>query len=188
MYYGADVLPYVIIYDQLGTFLALAIYGAFIVSVYSSNETFHVAIVLRKLFTFPPFVFLFVAFGLHGVEYSANIEFILQIFSFTIVPFALTAVGFQLQLKLPRDELLPFSSSLFIKLIISPLLAFLMCTMFALEGEAATVSIMEAGMAPMITAGAMASLAGLEPRLSNAIVGYGILLSFLTTYVLHLIL
>jgi predicted permease len=43
---------------------------------------------------------------------------------------------------------------------------------------------MEAGMAPMITAGAMASLAGLAPRLSAAIVGYGILVSFFTSAIL----
>ncbi|MFC2073234.1 hypothetical protein ACFLRS_00090 [Campylobacterota bacterium] len=47
------------------------------------------------------------------------------------------------------------------------------------ENLATSVSIMEAGMAPMITAGAMASLSGLSPRLSSAIVGYSILISFL---------
>jgi hypothetical protein len=39
-------------------------------------------------------------------------------------------------------------------------------------------------MAPMITAGAIASMAGLAPRLSSAIVGYGILFSFITTYII----
>ena len=46
------------------------------------------------------------------------------------------------------------------------------------------VSIMEAAMAPMITAGAIASMAGLAPRLSSAIVGSGILISFVTTGIL----
>ena len=40
------------------------------------------------------------------------------------------------------------------------------------------------GMAPMITAGAIASMAGLAPKLSSAIVGYGILISFITTAIL----
>jgi hypothetical protein len=44
---------------------------------------------------------------------------------------------------------------------------------------------MEASMAPMITAAAVASMAGLAPRLSSAIVGYGILLSFATTWVVY---
>jgi len=50
---------------------------------------------------------------------------------------------------------------------------------------AANVSIMEASMAPMITAAAVASMAGLAPRLSSAIVGYGIILSLGTTWVVH---
>lgn len=44
---------------------------------------------------------------------------------------------------------------------------------------------MEAGMAPMITEGAVASMAGLAPRLSSAIVGYGIILSFCYGAILH---
>jgi len=43
-------------------------------------------------------------------------------------------------------------------------------------------------MAPMITAGAVASMANLAPRLSTAIVGYGIIFSFITTYILSLII
>ncbi len=39
-------------------------------------------------------------------------------------------------------------------------------------------------MGPMITAGAVASLAGLSPRLTSAIVGYGIVFAFLTTGVI----
>jgi malate permease and related proteins len=55
---------------------------------------------------------------------------------------------------------------------------------FSWENEAALISIMESGMGPMISAGAVASMAGLAPRLSSAIVGYGILISFFTTWVL----
>ncbi len=110
---------------------------------------------------------------------------ILAFLSATIVPFALVAVGLQMRFKLPKEEVKPFTVALIIKLIIAPLLALLMCTMFAWEGLIAEVSIMEAGMAPMITAAAMASFVGLAPRLSNAIVGYGILISFLTTFVLY---
>jgi len=50
------------------------------------------------------------------------------------------------------------------------------------------VSIMEAGMASMITAGVIASMNGLAPRLSNAIVAYGIALSFVTSWILYIII
>ncbi|WP_151028996.1 AEC family transporter [Aliarcobacter cibarius] len=74
--------------------------------------------------------------------------------------------------------------ALIVKLIFAPIVAIIVCKIFGWTGLAATVSILEAAMAPMITAGAIAAMAGLAPRLSSAIVGYGILFSFVTTYIL----
>ena len=82
--------------------------------------------------------------------------------------------GLQLQLKLAKEDLKPFTTALVVKLIIAPIIAICICYIFSWDNEVSLVSIMEAGMAPMITAGAIASLAGLAPRLSSAIVGYGI--------------
>jgi predicted permease len=42
------------------------------------------------------------------------------------------------------------------------------------------VSIMEAAMAPMITASILATSHGLKPRLSSMMIGFGIPLSFVT--------
>lgn len=184
-YYGNEALPYVIIYDQLGTFLALATYGTFIVSYYSSSTKVNIKLILQKLFTFPPFVFLLLAFMLVDIQYSSFVQNILIILSDTIVPFAVTAVGMQLVLRLPKEDLKPLSISLLIKLILSPIIAILICKLLGWNNEISTISIMEAGMAPMITAGAMASLAGLAPRLNSAILGYGIIISFVTTYILY---
>ena len=97
---------------------------------------------------------------------------------------ALVAVGLQLQFKLPKEDLKPFSIALVIKLIIAPIFAIIICKIFSWDNEVSVVSIMESAMAPMITAGAIASMAGLAPRLSSAIVGYGILISFITTAIL----
>jgi predicted permease len=80
-----------------------------------------------------------------------------------------------------REELRPMSVALFTTLFFAPLVAFGMCYIFGWDHLSAKVAIMEASMGPMITAGAVASMAGLAPRLSSSIVGYGILLSFITT-------
>lgn len=183
-YLGEKSLPYVIVYDQLGTFLALATYGTIIAAVYSAKSEVNVKIIVSKILLFPPFIALIVAMLLVDVTFVAEAKQVLQMLSETIIPFALVAVGLQMQFKLPREELKPFAVSLTIKLLIAPLFAILICYLFSWEGLIAQVSILEAGMAPMITAAAMASLIGLAPRLSNAIVGYGILFSFFTTYVL----
>ena len=187
-YLGERALPYVIVYDQLGTFLALATYGTIIAAVYSAKSEVNVKIIASKILLFPPFVALIIAMLLVDVTFVPEAQQVLQILSETIIPFALVAVGLQMQFKLPKEELKPFAVSLTIKLIIAPLFAILICYLFSWEGLIAQVSIMEAGMAPMITAAAMASLIGLAPRLSNAIVGYGILFSFVTTFILYKII
>lgn len=183
-YMGESAMPYVLVYDQLGTFIALATYGTFIASYYSNNSKITFKIITLKVLTFPPFLSLVVALFLIGVEFNPIISKVLSSFASTIVPIALVAVGLQLQLKLPREEIKPFSVALIVKLIIAPLIAFVICKIFAWDNQASIVSIMEAAMAPMITAGAIASMAGLAPRLSSAIVGYGIIISFLTTGIL----
>ncbi len=187
-YFGAASLPYIILYDQLGTFLALSTYGTIVAAYYSAKSEISLKIIAYKIAIFPPFVTLILAMFLRDVTFMPALNDILGILSATIVPFALVAVGLQMQFKLPSDEIKPFSVALVIKLIIAPLLAIVICAVFSWEGLIAQVSIMEAGMPPMITAAAMASYIGLAPRLSNAIVGYGILISFATTYVLYLVI
>lgn len=183
-YLGETALPYVLLYDQLGTFIALATYGTFIASYYSDKKKISVKVITVKVLTFPPVWALVIALLLIGVEFNPIISDVLNSFANTIVPVALVAVGLQLQLKLPREDIKPFSVALGIKLIIAPLFAFLICFVFGWNNLASIVSILESGMAPMITAGAIASMAGLAPRLSSAIVGYGILISFITTYII----
>ncbi|AXX89970.1 hypothetical protein CKA55_03710 [Arcobacter suis] len=183
-YMGESAMPYVLVYDQLGTFIALAVYGTFIASYYSSKSQITFKIITFKVLTFPPFISLVAALFLIGVEFNPIISKVLATFSSTIVPMALVAVGLQLQFKLPREDIKPFTLALLIKLLIAPIIAIIICKIFSWNNDVSIVSIMEAGMAPMITAGAIASMAGLAPRLSSAIVGYGILISFITTAIL----
>lgn len=186
-YMGSSAMPYILIYDQFGTFLAFALYGTFIVSYYSQTSEVNLKIILVKVVTFPPFIALIGALFLIGVKFNADITKVLTNLQGTIVPVSLLAVGLQLQLRLDKDEIKPFTLSLFIKLIAAPVIAFAAAKFFGWNSEASKVSILEAGMAPMITAGAMASMAGLAPKLSSAIVGYGIVISFLTTYVIYIL-
>jgi predicted permease len=183
-YLGDEALPFILVYDQIGTFLALATYGIFIAAYYSNKSEINIQIIVLKILTFPPFISLIIALFFIGTPFPDAISKVLVTLANTIVPIALVAVGLQLQLKLPRHDIQPFAIALFIKLMIAPLIALAIVAMTGWTNLAASVSVMEAGMAPMITAGAMASLSGLAPRLSSAIVGYGILISFFTTAVL----
>jgi len=103
----------------------------------------------------------------------------------TLVPLVMIAVGFQLTLRLGREVTSQLCLGLSIKLIAAPLAALFLCKMAGLEGEAVRVSIFEAGMPPMVSAGALAILADLSPALTAALVGIGIVLSFATLPILY---
>jgi len=185
-YIGNESLPFIIVYDQIGTFLALSTYGTFIVAFYAHKTKVNLSMIVTKVVIFPPFISLVVTVMISGHIFASETISFLETLASLIVPLALLAVGLQLQFKLPRHELQAFSLSLLIKLIIAPTVAIITAYIFDWEGLATDVSIMEAGMPPMITAAAMASMVGLAPRLCSAIVGYGILLSFATTALLYM--
>ncbi len=187
-YLGDEALPYILVYDQMGTFLALATYGIFVAAYYSNQSEITIQTMAVRILTFPPFISLVIALFFIGTPFPEMISKVLLMLANTIVPVALVAVGLQLQLRLPGHELRPFGMALLIKLIIAPLIALVIVVMAGWTNLAGSVSVMEAGMAPMVTAGAMASMSGLAPRLSSAIVGYGILVSFFTTALLFKLL
>ncbi|MDM5270605.1 AEC family transporter [Sulfurovum sp. zt1-1] len=184
-YFGDKFVPYALIYDQTATFIALAVYGSIITAVYGESGKLRFKNILIKILTFPPFITLVLGLMLNGIVYPEWITKVLEGFALTLIPLALVAVGFQLVIKLPKEEFSPFLSALAIKLIWSPFVAWGLIALFAGGGMIAQVTMFEAGMGPMITAGVMATLAGLAPRLTSAIVGLGTLIAFITLPVLH---
>ncbi len=185
-FFGDQAIPYALLYDQLGSFLALATYGSLILAIYGTGEskpTFKN--VVKKVIMFPPFIALVLAFILKAFPYPPIAVNLLEILSSTLVPLVMIAVGFQLTLQLDRKVISQMSIGLSIKLIVAPLAALLLCKLLGLEGEAVQASIFEAGMPPMVSAGALAILANLSPALTAALVGIGIILSFVTLPLLY---
>lgn len=71
-FFGDTGIPFALLYDQLGSFLALAIYGSFILAVYGrQGGKQNPASIVKKIFMFPPFIALILAFLLRGITYPA---------------------------------------------------------------------------------------------------------------------
>ncbi len=189
VFFGDHAIPYALLYDQLGSFLALATYGSLILAFYGTGENRPaIKSVIKKVITFPPFVSLIVAVILKNVQYSLITESLLKTLAATLVPLVMIAVGYQLKLQLDRKVISQLGIGLLIKLVAAPLAALFFCDIVGLKGEAVQVSIFEAGMPPMVSAGALALSAGLSPVLTAALVGIGIIISFATLPVLYQLL
>ena len=137
-------------------------------------------IAVAKVASFPPFVFLVAAFALRGVAYPAAVQTTLESLAATLIPLVIVAVGLKMELAVPRADRAPLAVGLGLKRVAAPLVALALVRLAGLDGLAARVSVFEAGMAPMVSAWALAMGAGIEPELGASIVGVGIVLSMLT--------
>lgn len=187
-FFGPEGIPYAIVYDQLGSFLALSIYGSFIITLYTSNESFRWMPLLKRFITFPPFLALIMGLSLRGTQYPPEILRMLEVLAATLVPLAMIAVGYQLTLQLPRSSFLALGCGLAIKLLVVPFLILFLVKGLGSNTLPLQVAVLESGMPPMISAGAVAIGAGLEPKLVASLVGIGLIISLFTLPLLHLVL
>jgi predicted permease len=179
-FYGKEFLGIGIIADQLGSFLVLSTLGILVATVYSSGDVTPRQMA-RKVLSFPPFQALALAFILKPLPYPEWFTVILQKLGDTLTPLALSSVGFQLRLSHIRGEVKNLGIGLFYKLLLGPaLLTLLFVFVLGGSGKVMQVTLFEAAMAPMITAGIIAIDHELNPPLVTLMLGIGIPLSFLT--------
>jgi hypothetical protein len=184
---GADAVRYAVVYDQLGSFLAVSTYGLAVIARESGGETPTIRGMARKLATFPPFLALIA--GVLPWHRPELLSAVVERVGDTLVPIAMFAVGSTLELR-PRalQEPRALLFGLATKMLALPLLAFAMLRACGLRGVPMEVAVLEAAMPPMITAGALAGMAGLAPGLAAALVGYGVLLALVSLPVLASVL
>jgi predicted permease len=187
-YYGKEFLGIGIIADQLGSFMVLSTLGILAAAIYSSGDVTPRQMA-RKILMFPPFQALILALLLRPVSFPEWSNEILQKLGSTLTPLALVSVGFQLQFVGIRQVVKPLATGLAYKLLLGPALIFLLySTIIGATGAVVQVTIFEAAMPPMITAGIIAIDHDLRPQLVGMLVGIGIPLAFITLHLWHLLL
>lgn len=174
---GTEAVQYALLYDQFGSFLILSTYGSLIVARFSTGQAPSLRALAQRVITFPPFLALLVA--LLPLKHSTLLDQVLQRVADTLVPVAVFAVGLRLKLRAPAQRS-ALAAGLGIKMLICPLLVLFALRAFDGQALSSQVAVLEAGMPTSITAGAMASLAGLAPELCAALVGYGVLIAFVS--------
>ncbi len=184
---GAEEIPRVILLDQLGTFLALSVAGTFWISWSRARATdsgrFSKRKFLRDIVRFPPFIALIAAFVLIPLgPLPQAVAFALERIGATLVPVAMVAVGAQLNPNFAtfRTEGRALTFGLGFKLGVAPLGVFLLGGALGIGGSDFQVGVLEAAMAPMITATVLGIEAGFAPSLGALMLGVGIPLSLLT--------
>lgn len=180
--YGQEGLKTLVLVDLPGTFMALSTAGILIATTYSRGKTSLKEIVTR-ITKFPPFVAFCLGVGIAilGLEIPDSINQVLEKLSLTITPLALVSVGYQLKIERKSKHWKFLILGLSYQLLIWPAIIFILYKyVFHQSGIPFEVCVMEAAMAPMITAAIVASSYGLKPKLSSMMIGIGIPVSFVT--------
>lgn len=174
---GERSLPLAAVYDQLGSFLLLAVVAPLVVARAAGGPQPSVFDTARRVLSFPPFLALIAA--LLPLPWPRDLDAVLEPLADALVPVALFAVGLRLRIT-PPPELGAFALGLIVKLGLLPLLAWGFVSLLEPPSAVFEVAVVESAMPAMITAGALAMAAGLAPELAAALVGWGVLAGLVT--------
>lgn len=181
---GPDHVGQAIIYDQLGSFLALATWGTLVAARYGAGATPTLGGTVRRVLTFPPFVALVVALVLREVALPGDVaEVVFGVadrLGAMLIPLTMLAVGMRLRLPSSWSTLEPLVWGLVLRMGAAPAAAYGAMLLLDTGGMAWQTSVFEASMPPMVTAGIVATAAGLDEELSSALVGVGVLAALVT--------
>ena len=186
-FFGDSGIPHLILYDQIGTMLIFASYGAVVLSLYSGERS-NLPTIVKRALLFPPTTALLIGLALRNWTYPQVVVNTLEDLGGALTALVMTAIGFQMKLRLQRTTLEPLAAGLAVKLMIAPLVALAGCRLLGLDNLAADISIFEAGMPSMVTACALAAAAGIGVELAVAMAGLGILLAFASLPLLFLLI
>lgn len=180
-FYGEQYLSIAIICDQT-MFFMLSTMGI-VAAVKGGSRSGKVSsrFILKRLFTFPPFLGCISALVLPQL---INLDFATPLFdklAATVIPLALFSVGLQLKFGAWRKLIPQISTSLLYKLILAPVMILVLALIFGIQGDIAKISIFEAAMPTVVTASIIAEQFRLNTKLINLIIGVSITIGFVTS-------
>ncbi|WP_231458683.1 MULTISPECIES: AEC family transporter [unclassified Pedobacter] len=179
-YFSEKELAIAIICDQI-TFTLLSTIGIIVAIRSSQQQELSAKLVFKKVLTFPPLIGCVLALILPRYLDLSSFDVLFDKLAGTVGPLALFSIGLQLKFGGWFSEIKHISFALFYKLILAPLSVLAIALLFGLNGMIAKITIFEMAMPTLLTAGLVADQYNLNPKVSNLVVGIGILLSFLTT-------
>ncbi|KQN34528.1 transporter [Pedobacter sp. Leaf41] len=186
-YFSEKELAIAIICDQI-TFTLLSTIGIIVAIRSSQQQKLSAKLVLKKVLTFPPLIGCVLALILPHYLDLSSLDILFDKLAGTVGPLALFSIGLQLKFGGWFSEIKHVSFALFYKLILAPLVVFVIALLLGMSGMIAKITIFEMAMPTLLTAGVVADQYNLNPKVSNLVVGIGILLSFITTGIWWLVL
>ncbi|MDP9961008.1 AEC family transporter [Chryseobacterium lathyri] len=182
-FYGESLLSIAIICDQT-MFFALSTLGI-IAAVKGGSRSGKVSakFILKRLITFPPLIGCVAALILSQFIDFTLAEPFFDKLAATISPLALFSVGLQLKFNGWKKLIPQMSVSMLYKLILAPAIVLGLAMLFNIKGDVAKITVFEAAMPTVVTSSIIAEQFRLNTKLTNLIIGFSIIVGFLTSAV-----
>lgn len=178
--FGKEALGIAFLIDQGGSFLLVSTLGIYIGSSYGNGGKDTIPKILKKMFLFPPFVFLLVGLFMSYLRLSPPDLLLpwLQSIGKSMAPVAMAVIGLTMSLDSKWVQNNYFWYGIGYRLLLAPAFVWLLYgIILPFESLTLKVLVLESGMAPMITGALLAIEFGLQPRLATLLAGLGIPLS-----------
>ncbi|TXE14491.1 AEC family transporter [Algoriphagus aquimarinus] len=180
--YGKEGLPIALLIDQGGSFLLVSSLAILVGSIYSHQEG-NLSEIPLKILRFPPFGFLLVTIAMSILGWKTP-EFLIPLVSLlgkTMAPVAIFAIGLKFSLDFDSLSSKFYWFGMGYRLLLAPLMVWLIYRNFLPQNSLELkVSVLESGMAPMITGSIVAIQYDLKPKLATLLAGLGIPISIVT--------
>ncbi len=178
--FSSKELVYPLVYDQIGSFVALLTIGMVLIAWGAQREIKTTIVQKFKMIMTPPLMAIIAAVVLHGVVFPDFVEGVLIKLEYTLIPLVTMIVGMKLEISAFKNFFKESMLALGIKMILVPLI--MLALLYPFYDFSATwmrVTFIEIAMPPMTMATVLAIRGGLNKDLAINTLGLGILFSFL---------
>ncbi len=170
---GHGALGTAVVYDQIGSFLGLAIVGSMVTATFGSGPDASAREILRRIVTFPPFIGVCIGVVLRIVGEGVPGSEVLRILGVPMGACALACIGLRLQLQWPIRQRREALVVLGWKMLLFPSVVWMVVRWADLDGTI----LLQAAMPPMAMSGVLAARHDLDVELASFVVGVGLLCS-----------
>jgi len=178
--YSLDHVVYALVYDQIGSFIALLTVGVLIIAWGGEHER-SVKAIAKHVFFSPPLLAIIAALYFHGTVFPSFIEMMLDKFQATLIPLVTTIVGMKLDFRSLGLYMKENLVALLIKMVLTPLVILVLLRLFSdMSLPWVRVTFLETAMPPMTMAVVFAVRGGLNKDLAINALALGILVSFVS--------
>ena len=176
VFFGLEHLALAVVFDQLGTFIAVTTYATILVAIYSGDGQVSAKSIIKKVIFFPPFVTLIVAF-LIPAGLLVPAEPLLEIVALGVIPITMLSIGMQFNFKVDKRYLNPLVIGLTLKMLLMPIAIAFIGYALSISEVIWQTSVFQSATPPMVTGAVLLTAHNIAPKFTASMLGFRTILA-----------